>query len=257
VDDVGVRRRESAMLDVMANRQGNRSRTDGTSGAAPAESLGLEPRQLDPRQLVRRLLDRAGETYAAQAGIRLLDKPAPLYRLLVLAQLLSTRISADVAVAAARELRGIGLTTPRRMSSAPWQDVVDALGRAHYKRYDESTATRLGESAQCVTEWYGGDLRRLAVHAERDVVEAGRLLQEFPGIGPVGSRIFLREVQHVWPWVRPFADVRVLTAAHDLGLPHVVDDLTDLAGTRDLSSLGAALVHVSLDRSLRAAVLAR
>jgi endonuclease III len=209
----------------------------------------------DPRRRVRRLLERAGETYAAQAGIRLADKPAALYQLLMLAQLLSTRISSEVAVAAARELRSAGFTSARATADAEWQDLVDALGRAHYKRYDEMTATRLGESAQCLLEWYGGDLRRLAEDAGRDVDAAIEALQEFPGIGPVGSRIFVREVQAVWPWARPFADARVLTAAHQLGLPATVDALVDLGGSQDLSSLSAALVHVCLDRGLREAVL--
>jgi hypothetical protein len=204
--------------------------------------------------LVARLLDVAGDTYASQAGIRLVDKPAALYQLLVLSQLLSTRISSDVAVAAARELRKERLTTPARMREAPRKTVVAALGRARYKRYDEVTATRLRESAQVATDWYGGDLRCLGEAAGGEAGEAARLLQEFPGIGPVGSRIFLREVQHVWPWLRPYADLRVLTAAHDLGLPHSTDALVRLAGTTDLSSLAAALVHVSLDRRLRQVV---
>ena len=100
-----------------------------------------------------------------------------------------------------------------------------------------------------------GDPGRLAAQAENDPVEAGRLLQEFPGIGPVGSRIFLREVQRVWPWVRPFADVRVLTAADELGLPATVSELVALTGTQDLSRFGAALAHVSVDRRLRVTVL--
>lgn len=37
------------------------------------------------------ILKRYGTTYAQQAGIRLADKPAPLYQLLVLATLLSAR----------------------------------------------------------------------------------------------------------------------------------------------------------------------
>lgn len=53
---------------------------------------------------VERLLERAGTTYAAEAGIRLADTPAPLYRLLVLSVLLSTPINAGMAVAATREL---------------------------------------------------------------------------------------------------------------------------------------------------------
>jgi len=210
----------------------------------------------DRAALVRRLLERAGTTYAEQAGIRLADKPAPLYRLLVLAQLLSTRISAEVAVAAARELHAEGLTTAATMARAERGRVIGALGRARYKRYDEITATRLAESAQCVLDWYGGDLRRLAEGAERDVDAASQLLQEFPGIGPVGSRIFLREVQHVWVWVRPYADARVIAAAHDLELPQTTAALVRLAGTKDLAPISAALVHVSLDRRTREAVLA-
>ena len=92
-------------------------------------------------ETVRALLRTAGRTYAEQAGIRLTDKPAPLYRLLVLSVLLSTRISADIAVDAAAELRRSGMGTPARMRAAGWQQRVDALGRARYKRYDESTAT--------------------------------------------------------------------------------------------------------------------
>lgn len=47
--------------------------------------------------VVKGLLDRFGQTSAEQAGIRLADKPSPLYQLLVLATLLSARISADIS----------------------------------------------------------------------------------------------------------------------------------------------------------------
>jgi hypothetical protein len=50
------------------------------------------------------LLDTAGETFAAEAGITLEDKPAPLYRLLVLAVLLSSRVQAKLGTRACREL---------------------------------------------------------------------------------------------------------------------------------------------------------
>jgi hypothetical protein len=53
-------------------------------------------------EMVDRLLKRAGQTYAEQAGIRLTDRPDPLYRLLLLSVLLSTRITADLGVAATR-----------------------------------------------------------------------------------------------------------------------------------------------------------
>ncbi|NUT48309.1 MAG: endonuclease, partial [Saccharothrix sp.] len=76
--------------------------------------------------ITARLLAHAGRTYAEQAGIRPADKPSPLYRLLVLSVLLSTRIRADLAVAAARELAGAGCTTARGTLATTWQQRVDA-----------------------------------------------------------------------------------------------------------------------------------
>src|ERR1700754_886187 len=111
--------------------------------------------------LIRRVLSTAGRTYAEEAGIPLADKPSALYRLLVLSVLLSTRIKADISVAAARELANAGWRTPRRMLDSAWQQRVDALGRAHYVRYDESTATALGDGAAWLLREYSGDLRKL------------------------------------------------------------------------------------------------
>ncbi len=87
----------------------------------------------DQKQVVGVLLERYGCRYADEAGIRLADKPGSLYQLLVLATLLSARISADIAVAAARELFAAGYRSPKAMAEASWQDRVDALGRGHYK----------------------------------------------------------------------------------------------------------------------------
>lgn len=200
---------------------------------------------------IQRLLEVAGTTYAQQAGIRLADRPAPLYQLLVLASLLSTRISAAIALAAARELRTAGYTTAQRMRAATWQQRVDALGRGHYRRYDESTATRLGQGADLLIERYRGDLRRLADASGQDTGKAGALLGEVPGIGAVGVDIFLREVQAAWPWARPYVGTRVAEAAKRLGVPSTARGLAAAAGTDDLSQITAAIMRVSLDKDLR------
>jgi hypothetical protein len=196
----------------------------------------------ETQETVRRLLDRAGRTYAAEAGIRLADKPSPLYRLLVLSVLLSARISADIAVAAARELRRYG--TPRKMLDATWQQRVDALGRAHYVRYDESTATALGDGAKHLLDSYGGDLRKI-----RGEDLAARL-REFPRLGPVGVAIFCREAQQVWPELRPYLDRKTLDGARRVGLPADAAELARLVDGPDLARFSAALVRVSLDRKL-------
>lgn len=204
--------------------------------------------------VVRALLETHGRTYAVEAGIPLKDTPQPLYRLLVLACLLSARIRADIAVAAAKELTAAGLRDPRRMADATWQQRVDALGRGGYRRYDERTATQLGDGATLATERYGGDLRQLRDRADGDTAEIRRLLQEFPGLGPAGADIFLREAQAVWPGTAPYLDAKALQGARALDLPTSADALLRMADGADPAVLAAALVRVALDKKAPPAI---
>jgi len=193
---------------------------------------------------VAAVLDRYGTTFARDAGIELTDEPAPLFQLLVLAQLLSARIGAGIAVATAAELWVAGWTAPQHMRDASRPRVVAALGRGGYRRYDERTATQLREMAALVLDRYGGDLRRLADKAGGDVDRAARLVQEVKGIGPTGAAVFLREVQLVWPWVRPYLDDRARAGAARIGLPDD-DRLPALVEGEDLARFAAGLVRIS------------
>ncbi|BBZ69649.1 endonuclease [Mycobacterium paraseoulense] len=195
---------------------------------------------------VRGLLDAAGTTYAAEARIKLSDKPMPLFQLLVLCMLASKPIDAAIATSAARELFKAGLRTPSAVLAAQRQTMIDAFGRAHYVRYDESSATRLADMAERVRDEYSGDLRRLAERSRHDVAAAKRLLKEFKGIGDTGADIYLREVQDVWTWVRPYFDDRATAAARRLDLPTQPDKLGALAPQGN-ARLAAALVRLSLD----------
>jgi hypothetical protein len=107
------------------------------------------------QRVIKELVSSYGRTYAEEAGIRLKNTPQPLYRTLVLALLLSARIRASTAVAAARALYDAGMRDPRRMAEATWQQRVDALGRGGYRRYGERTATQLGDGAELLTERWG------------------------------------------------------------------------------------------------------
>ncbi|HZI97789.1 MAG TPA: endonuclease [Actinomycetales bacterium] len=206
-------------------------------------------------RVLRTLLSDYGATYAADAGIRLRDAPSPLYRLLVLTVLLSARISSSLGVAAARELSQAGLRTAASMADATWQQRVDALGRAGYRRFDERTATMLGDGAHLVLERWKGDLRRLRAESDGDVEALRRGLQDLPGIGPLGSAVFCREVQGVWPEVAPFVDDRAASGAQALGLPRTPSALARLVPPDDLPRLVAACVRASLDDDVVTAVL--
>lgn len=199
---------------------------------------------------VRRLLDVAGTTYAAQARITLSDKPMPLFQLLVLCMLASKPIDAGIATAAARELFKAGLRTPKAVQAADRHTMIEAFGRAHYVRYDESSATRLADMADRVRDDYSGDLRRLADRSRHDAAAAKRMLKQFKGIGDTGADIYLREVQDVWTWVRPYFDDRATGTAKQLGLPAAPAKLGSLAPHAN-ARLAAALVRASLDDDVR------
>ncbi|WP_238426886.1 endonuclease [Streptomyces adustus] len=214
------------------------------------KSGGRTARATD-RAVVRALLDRQERTYTEQAGIRLRNTPAPLYQTLVLATLLSAPIRAGTAVAAARALFDAGLRTPRAMLEATWQERVDALGRGGYRRYDERTATMLGNGAALLLDRWHGDLRRL-----REEPDPKQALLDLPGIGPTGADIFLRDVQGVWPELAPYIDRKALDGARRLGLPASPERLGGLAPGRDLTRLADGLVHAALDKPLAGEVLA-
>ncbi len=201
-------------------------------------------------QRVRRLLKVAGTTYAEQAGIRLDDKPMPLFQLLVLCMLASKPIDAAIAMRAAKELFKSGLRTPKAVLAADRRTMIESFGRAHYVRYDESSATRLAEMAEHVRDEFDGDLREVARRSGRKVSQATRILKEFKGIGDTGADIFLREVQDVWPWVRPHFDDRAIAAAKALKLPTDPARLSAFA-PRTNARLAAALVRASLDDDVR------
>lgn len=202
-------------------------------------------RESADRAKVRALLETHGRTYADQAGIKLRDTPSPLYRLLVLSLLLSARIRADTAVAAARALSDAGMTGAKRMADATWQQRVDALGVGHYRRYDERTATQLGDGAELLLREYKGDVRRMR---EQGRIKEG--LREVPGIGPTGVDIFLREAQEVWPEFGPYIDGKAQQGAERLGLPTSSSRLAGLVDERDRARFAAALVRAALDKKV-------
>ncbi|MFG2720074.1 endonuclease [Streptomyces sp. NPDC048416] len=202
---------------------------------------------MSTKDTLAELLREHGRSYAEEAGITLRDKPSPLYQLLVLAVLCSTRIKADIAVDAARELFRTRLRTARAMADTDWQTIVDALGRAHYRRYDESTATALLEGAEVLLRRWHGDLRRLRDEAAGDPQVVRELLQEVPRIGPVGAGIFCREAQGIWPELRPSFDDRARESATALGLPSTPEGLARLVPPEELPRLASALVRSSLE----------
>ena len=72
-----------------------------------------------------------------------------------------------------------------------WDKLVEILDRGHYVRYDFSTATKLLEISKELKQRYGSLENLLRQSNNQRDLEIR--LQEFKGIGPVTTRIFLGE----------------------------------------------------------------
>jgi len=203
------------------------------------------------RAIADALLDRHGRTFGEELAIPIENNTASsLFRLLCASLLFSARISARIAVRAARALADRGWTTAEKMAQSTWEERTRTLNEAGYARYDESTARMLGDTTQLLLGRYEGDLRNLREEADRKPDRERQLLKEFKGIGDVGTDIFFREVQVAWDELFPFADQRALEGARTLGLPYEPQALVQLAGRSNFPRLVAALVRVQLEHDV-------
>jgi endonuclease III len=199
------------------------------------------------KDLVRALLELHGRTYAEELRIDARKQtPSNLFQLLCASVLFSARIDASIATEAARNLKRRGWRTAQKMAESTWRQRVAALNDAGYTRYQERTATMLGDLSETMLERWGGDLRKLREEAERDPKRERRLLKRLKGLGDTGVDIFFREAQAGWDELRPFADRRALDAARRLGLGGEPKALARLADGHDFDRLVAALVRTEL-----------
>ncbi len=205
----------------------------------------------DVTAIVRDLLGRLGKTYSAEVGFDpTTNRPAPLFKLLALALLLSARIPASASTRAMRALLDEGWTTPEKMARSTWEQRTRVLNRSGYARYDESTSRMLGATTELLLERWNGDLRRLRDDADRTPAGERSRLSEFKGIGDVGVSIFFREVQPAWTELMPYVDERAARAATSLGLPADPLALRDLVATdQEFAELTSALIRHDLSAS--------
>lgn len=200
------------------------------------------------RAVVRELLEKHGRTFSEEIGIYVEhNTPSPLFQLLCASLLFSARIGANIAVTAAQSLIDQGWTTPQKMKSSTWEKRARVLNEAGYARYDERTASMLGDTAEMLLDRYGGDLRKLREEAQRNPDREHELLKAFKGIGDTGADIFSREVQVAWDELHPFADKRALKSARRLDLPDDPKALAGLVSKKEYARLIAALIRVQFE----------
>jgi hypothetical protein len=117
------------------------------------------------KEIAEELLGRHGRTFSQELGIPVeRNTPSPLFRLLCASLLFSTRISAQIAVEAAKALADRGWTTLQKMADSTWEERTKTLNEVGYARYEEHTSTALGGTYHRAT---ARSLRRGSAQPER------------------------------------------------------------------------------------------
>jgi hypothetical protein len=136
-------------------------------------------------------------SYARSLRIDLASKrEEELFKWFLACLLFGKPIQTEIAERAYQELTAARLTSPNAVLRAGWDKLVGLLDSAHYVRYDFSTATKLLEVCQELRRRYG-TLTNLLAQA-RTAADLSCKLQEFKYLGPVTTRIFLRDVRPIW-----------------------------------------------------------
>ncbi len=135
-----------------------------------------------------------GKIYSRDLGINLKSgKEEEIFKWFLACLLFGKPIQQEVAKRTYFEFEKEDLLTPEKILEAGWDKLVEVLDRGHYVRYDFSTATKLLEICKKLKKDYGslGNLLKSAKNKK----DLERKLLEFKGIGPVTTRIFLRDLK--------------------------------------------------------------
>jgi len=138
-----------------------------------------------------------GKIYSRDLGIDLKSgREEEIFKWFLACLLFGKPIQQEVAKRTYFEFEKEKILTPEKILKAGWDKLVEILDRGYYVRYDFSTATKLLEICKELKEKYG-NLSNLLKQA-KNKKNLSKRLQEFKGIGPVTTRIFLRELDFLF-----------------------------------------------------------
>lgn len=134
-----------------------------------------------------------GKIYSRELGIDLNSRmESELFKWLLACLLFGKPIQQEVAKRTYFEFEKAGLLNPDKILEAGWDRLVEVLDRGHYVRYDFSTADKLLDICNELKEKYGSISNLLKAAKNRKELEMK--LQELKGVGPVTTKIFLRDI---------------------------------------------------------------
>lgn len=135
---------------------------------------------------------------ASELGIELKpDDDSGLFKWFIASFLMGKRIQAPIAAQAYKVIvEEQGRDTARKLQHCTSRELVAMLGRAHYVRYDETTAQRLLDLSAKLNAEYSGKITQMRSASDnRQAFE--KRLGEFDGVGPKTIEIFMRDAAKV------------------------------------------------------------
>lgn len=135
---------------------------------------------------------------ASELGIDLTPEDNnSLFKWFLASFLMGKRIQAPIAAQAYRVIvEEEGRDTARKLQHCTSRELVAMLGRAHYVRYDETTAQRLLDLSAKLNAEYAGNITQMRdASVDRQAFE--KRLGEFDGVGPKTIEIFMRDAAAV------------------------------------------------------------
>ncbi len=156
--------------------------------------LGDESKDLSP---ILFKLSMKRKIYSKDLGINLKTcKEEEFFKWFLACLLFGKPIQQKVAKRTYFEFKQAGILTPEKILKAGWDKLVEILDQGGYVRYDFSTATKLLEICKELKEKYDSLTKLFKV--SKNITDLAKRLQEFKGIGPVTTRIFLRDLKPIY-----------------------------------------------------------
>ncbi|MGM0687384.1 MAG: hypothetical protein ACQET3_10475 [Promethearchaeati archaeon] len=172
---------------------------------------------------LEQLLEEKGRLFSEELGIDVENEP---FKWFIASVLFGARISTDIAKRTYREYEEKGLTTPEAIDSAWRYTLIRTHGNGGYARYDGITADYMKSISEKILDEYDGDIRNVDRQSDSSN-ELEKRLEEFEGVGPVTTKIFLRELRGIWQNADPELTDIEKNAAKDLGFISNGENATD------------------------------
>jgi len=163
---------------------------------------------------LRKLLERYGKLFSQELGIDVKKEP---FKWFLASILFGARISTIIAKRTYKAYDEAGLTSAQKIAASNQETLINLHGRGGYVRYNGITADYIMGVSKKLLENYDGDIEKLD-KISQNPKDLERRLQEFRGVGPVTTKIFLRELRGLWKNTDPEPTSIEILAAKKLGI---------------------------------------